>query len=130
MTSHTQNGSAKCQTCGANWVAGTFTVGCPECGGGALTRSCVNCGGGCGVLSIRQIQDSWDTGEAHWLIPCGWRTWLDEAALPARRLIILLGSDLECFLKTEDGLQPFDSRETAIAWLSEEGFIPEGDVAH
>jgi hypothetical protein len=59
-----------CNNCESNWTAGEFDPGCAACGGGALERGCVICNGKCGQNWKKAIQDSNDSGEAHWVGKC------------------------------------------------------------
>lgn len=62
--------SAVCVTCGAVWTDGGFTPDCEECGGGHLQRPCIICGGRCGATMTRAVDDSNDSGIAHWAGRC------------------------------------------------------------
>jgi len=63
--------TAACRSCGAEWTAGRFQEGCPECGGGALETACLVCRGRCGNTWKRAVLDSQDSGQAHWTGRCG-----------------------------------------------------------
>lgn len=59
-----------CGRCGADWTAGQFEPNCAECGGGALKIPCPVCGGHCGAFWKRAVQDSNDSGVAHFFGQC------------------------------------------------------------
>ena len=61
---------ARCEHCGADWSTGQTNADCRCCDGHALTRPCLVCGGRCKAVWTRSIQDSNDTGEAHWVGAC------------------------------------------------------------
>jgi hypothetical protein len=62
---------ATCASCGADWTAGDFTLGCEECGGATLEVPCPLCGGACGRVWRRAVDDSHHAGVAHWSGRCG-----------------------------------------------------------
>jgi hypothetical protein len=79
--------SVYCTSCGADWVAGGWSDGCEECGGGALSRSCPLCQGRCGAIARRAVIDSNDEGCAHWIGACG----LAPMAAAASRYLFRFG---------------------------------------
>ena len=62
--------TASCRTCGAAWSDGLFTKDCEECAGGAMVRPCFVCGGRCGLVMLRAVSDSNDSGIGHWAGAC------------------------------------------------------------
>jgi hypothetical protein len=71
--------------------------------------------------------DSEDTGEAHWIGSCAWKLWLAQAALPDRLEAHLFGGDTPVVV-ADDGVHRFADIEAAVAWLSQEGFVPACEV--
>jgi hypothetical protein len=67
---HMSTYPARCATCGAVWSDGRFTENCAECGGGAMERPCFLCGGRCGLVMLRTVSDSNDSGLGHWAGRC------------------------------------------------------------
>ena len=61
---------AHCYSCGADWSAGKYAQTCAECDGGAMQRPCYICGGRCGMLNLRAVSDSNDSGIGHWAGAC------------------------------------------------------------
>ncbi|WP_157440767.1 hypothetical protein [Aestuariivita boseongensis] len=63
-------GDVYCAECQSNWSDGKTGEGCVTCGDWPLARPCPVCSGACGEVWDRAIQDSQDSGEAHWIGTC------------------------------------------------------------
>lgn len=118
----------ECPACHAMWSENRFSVDCPICGGGALERNCPVCDGACGGEWRRAIQDSFDSGEAHWVGACAYEWWLDEPALPELRWAFLRRAPESFVVECESLNYGFTSIDEALAWLSEEEFMPFKDA--
>lgn len=85
--------------------------------------------------------DSNDAGTAHWLGHCKMaddtsetgatdELWLDEAALPERLACVVtpLSSSLIRVTDCDGHAHVFATREAALTWLAQEGFVPASEI--
>lgn len=90
-----------CRTCKANWSAGEWTKGCPECGGGALKIECPMCNGKCGAKWKRAPMDSHDYGVACWWGDCLNPVETKEVPIKSKKRIVET-----IFVVSDDGHAP------------------------
>ena len=75
------------------------------------------------------MTDTLDSREAHWIGACDWRVWVDEARLPERIEALLVGGPDPVVLLLGE-THRFPTVDAAITWLSQDGFVPEAELAH
>jgi len=117
-----------CRTCGADWTGGHWTLGCKECGGGALELECGLCFGTCGGRLARAVLDSNDLRQAHWVGGCALALPMQQVFARFQALAELLAapegrrlSDLAQASPVAEGAGPSPQLLVLRDYLSEHG---------